>query len=90
MATGRIRFDGDFVVAPKPALRPGGWYLGFRCARCGEHFALVEDPTGSGEIATAGEAVFRTVCPGCAQAHDYLAADLVVFEAAQGGPVSTA
>ena len=87
---GQIRFTGEFTVAPKPGLRPGGWYVGFRCDHCGEHFPLIEDPTDSGDIQTSGDAVFEAVCPGCGRAHDYRAAELVVFEAAQGGPVSTA
>lgn len=85
-----ILFTGRFLAAPKQALRPGAWYIGFRCADCGEHFAIMDEPTDSGEITLSGNATFDAVCPNCARARSYAAAELVVFEAAQGGPASTA
>ncbi len=85
-----ISFTGRFAVAPKQALRPGGWYIGFRCAKCGEHFAIMDEPTGGGDVGLSGNAAFDAVCPNCSAPGAYSAADLVVFEAAQGGPASTA
>lgn len=85
-----ISFAGHFPVESKQALRPGGWYIGFRCVKCGEHFAIMDEPTGGGEVGLSGTAAFEAVCPNCAAPRTYSAADLVVFEAAQGGPASTA
>ncbi|MGJ0505934.1 MAG: hypothetical protein ACR652_02120 [Methylocystis sp.] len=85
-----MSFNGDFAVSARPALRPGGWYLGFRCPHCGEHFAILDDPTDSGAMRLSGAATFHAVCPNCEEARDYTVADMVVFESAQGGPASTA
>lgn len=85
-----ISFNGRFDVASKQTLRPGGWYIGFRCAACGEHFAIMDEPTDSGEISLSGSGAFDAVCPNCSRSRSYSAAELVVFEAAQGGPASTA
>jgi hypothetical protein len=84
-----IGFNGDFTVAARQTLRPGGWYIGFLCASCGQHFAIMEDPTGSGELGFTGAGRFRTICPGCEQAQEFGVADMVVFQSAQGGPSST-
>jgi len=50
----------------------------------------MEDPTDTGEVELSGDAAFKVVCPGCAKSNEYSAADLILFEAAQGGPTSTA
>jgi hypothetical protein len=84
-----IEFNGDFDVAPKESLRPGGWYLGFACPGCSRHFAILDEPTNSGEVGLSGNAVFHVQCPNCGHAADYKVEDLVIFESAQGGSVST-
>lgn len=85
-----IKFTGDFPSEPRQSLRPGGWYIGFLCRHCRKHFAIMEDPTDTGEVELSGDAAFKVVCPGCAKSNEYSAADLILFEAAQGGPTSTA
>lgn len=85
-----IKFTGDFNLVTKESLRPGGWYIGFACRRCRQHFAIMDDPTDTGELSLSGQAAFKAVCPNCGESNDYVVADLVVFEAAQGGPTSTA
>ncbi len=86
----QIGFWGDFPAVARQALRPGGWYIGFRCSGCGQHFAVMDDPTDSGVLDLSGDAHFHAVCPNCVDGRDYSVSDLVVFEAAQGGPTSTA
>ena len=85
-----IAFTGEFQVEVLTSMTPGGWYIGFSCGKCRRHFAIMDDPTDSGHIRFAGSARFHADCPNCGYANDYLVADLVLFEAAQGGPVSTA
>ncbi|ARN83603.1 hypothetical protein [Methylocystis bryophila] len=85
-----MAFRGTFDVNSLPGMRPGGWYIGFACRNCRRHFAIMDDPTGSGQIRFAGDAAFRAACPNCEASHDFRVAELVLFEAAQGGPVSTA
>jgi hypothetical protein len=85
-----ISFNGDFPVATRQTLRPGGRYIGFLCAACRQHFAIMDDPTDSGALKFSGAARFRAVCPNCQQGRDYGVADMVVFATAQGGPSSTA
>jgi hypothetical protein len=85
-----ISFNGDFAVVARTTMRPGGWHIGFLCPKCGLHFAVMEDPTESGALTFSGTARFQARCPRCEQEREYSAADLVVFEAAQGGPTSSA
>lgn len=86
----QVSFTGRFDVVSRQSLSPGGWYIGFRCRRCRQHFAIMDEPTNSGELGLSGDAVFHASCPSCGQSSDYTAADLVLFESAQGGPTSTA
>lgn len=85
-----ISFNGDFAVSARQTLRPGGWYIGFLCPKCRQHFAIMEDPTDSGALRLTGAGRFRAVCPNCEEGQDYAVADMAVFEASQGGPSSTA
>jgi hypothetical protein len=89
MAQG-IQFTGSYDAAPLSSLIPGDWYLGFACAHCRRHFAILNEPTNTGALQISGTALFRAVCPECGNSAEYLAADLVQFQAAQGGPMSTA
>jgi len=84
-----IEFKGDFPVVAKESLRPGGWYVGFSCRACGQHFAILDEPTNTGELGLSGDATFHVECPNCGGAHDYAVPDLVIFESAQGGSIST-
>ena len=86
----QIAFSGEFDVKTMAGMRPGGWYIGAACRNCRSHFAMMDDPTNGGHVRLAGDAVFHAACPNCGVANDYSVADLVLFEAAQGGSVSTA
>jgi hypothetical protein len=81
-----LRFDGDFPAEAKRMLVPSGRYIGFRCSACGELFAILDDFTRDGDISTSGDGRFNVTCPGCNAVNRRDAADLVLFEAATGGP----
>jgi hypothetical protein len=51
---------------------------------------MMDDPTNGGHACLAGSVIFHATCPNCGAVNDYPVADLVLFEAAQGGAVSTA
>ncbi len=85
-----LSFNGDLSVVTLQTLRPGGWYIGFQCPRCSQHFAIMDEPTGSGALRLSGPARFQAVCPNCEETRAYAVSDMVVFQAAQGGPTSTA
>jgi hypothetical protein len=85
-----ISFSGAFPVVARTTMRPGGWHIGFLCPNCRLHFAVMEDPTESGALTLSGPARFQATCPHCKQEREYPVADMVVFEAAQGGPTSSA
>jgi hypothetical protein len=89
MATG-IQFTGRFAAEPLSALVPGAWYIGFACKRCREHFAILNEPTNTGRLQLSGDAVISASCPSCGVSEDYPAGELTQFQAAQGGPISTA
>ncbi len=77
-----LEFRGLFkppVVAQKV---PGHWYLGFRCRACYETFAVMDDPTGEGEVEPMGEGLFEVACPVCGAPNRYAAGDLLVFQSA--------
>jgi hypothetical protein len=88
MAPG-VRFTGEFRSAPLSALLPGHWYIGLGCARCGGRFAIMNNPDVAGEIAISGDAVFEVGCPNCGDNARYRATDLVSFQSAQGGSISS-
>lgn len=85
-----IHFTGAYDVAALPALVPGGWYIGFACKHCRQHFAILSEPTGTGALEISGAATFSVTCPNCDTRDEYSATDLRQFQAAQGGPSSTA
>jgi hypothetical protein len=85
-----IRLTGAFNVTALPALVPGSWYIGFACKQCRQHFAILNEPTGTGTLEISGPASFTATCPNCGACGDYSATELVQFQAAQGGPSSTA
>ena len=85
-----IQFTGAYEVSALPALIPGNWYIGFACKTCRQHFAILNEPTGTGALELSGRATFRATCPNCETSGEYSASELVQFEAAQGGPTSTA
>ncbi|WP_442755712.1 hypothetical protein ACNHKD_03370 [Methylocystis sp. JAN1] len=88
MAAG-IRFAGEFEAASLAALVPGHWYIGVACVRCGGHFAIMNEPSGTGNLEISGDALFDAACPNCGESAKYRVTDLVTFQAAQGGPIST-
>jgi len=85
-----VQFTGAYLAEPLSSLTPGSWYIGFECVHCHQHFALMNDPTNSGDLHCSGTANFNAACPNCGVRGDYPATDLVPFAAAQGGPTSTA
>lgn len=80
-----LEFRGDFPVTPKRMMGPGDWYLGFRCVGCGNRFAILDDPTGTGGMLTTGDALFKAQCPGCGADGAYPTEALLTFQATTGG-----
>ncbi len=85
-----IRFTGAYEVSALPALIPGSWYIGFACKKCRQHFAILNEPTGTDALEITGPATFNVTCPNCDTPGEYSATDIKQFQAAQGGPSSTA
>jgi hypothetical protein len=85
-----VRFSGAYDVSTLPALIPGNWYIGLAGKKCRKHFAILNEPTGTGALDISGTASFSATCPNCDASGDYSASELVQFQAAQGGPTSTA
>lgn len=85
----RIDFSGRFEPAARRMLTPGSSYIGFRCRSCGQHFALMDDIPGPGDLKLGGSAQFDMQCPMCGARAAYGVGDLATFIAAQGGAAST-
>ncbi|WP_424360298.1 hypothetical protein [Methylocystis parvus] len=88
MAPG-IRFTGEFEAASLSALIPGHWYVGLACVRCGGRFAIMNEPSNTGIVEISGDAQFHAVCPNCGERAKYRAEDIISFQSAQGGSIST-
>jgi predicted nucleic-acid-binding Zn-ribbon protein len=50
-------------------VKPGEWYFGFDCAKCGQRFAVFDDPS-KGTINFNGAAHIQVACSHCD--HDQL------------------
>ena len=80
-----ILFQGAFRAYAKRQLVPGSWYVGFACVACRYRFALIDDPTNSGAVATGGDATIDIECAQCGERGVYDASALVLFQAPIGG-----
>ncbi|HVB89346.1 MAG TPA: hypothetical protein VND97_04020 [Beijerinckiaceae bacterium] len=80
-----LTFRGDFETQPKTSLAPGAWYLGFRCQRCGAGVAILDDPTGTGELTLLGDARLQVSCPACSTLALYTPTQMRTFQSPVGG-----
>lgn len=80
-----LTFTGDFNAQTKTALAPGNWYLGFLCQGCGAGVAVLDDPTGTGELSVGGQGRLHVMCPACRTKAVYEPAQMRVFQSPVGG-----
>jgi hypothetical protein len=77
-----IAFNGLFRVIAMRLVTPGNWYIGFRSRVSGKLFAVLDDPTGTGELRAGGNGTFEVQTPETGSIEVFSAADLLVFQAA--------
>jgi hypothetical protein len=77
-----IAFNGLFRVIAMRLVTPGNWYLGFRSQVSGKLFAILDDPTGSGEVRAGGNGSFEVQTPDTGSIERFSAAEIRVFQAA--------
>jgi hypothetical protein len=77
-----IAFNGLFRVIALRLVTPGNWYLGFRSQVSGKLFAILDDPTGSGEVRAGGNGSFEVQTPDTGSIERFSAAEIRVFQAA--------
>jgi uncharacterized linocin/CFP29 family protein len=77
-----ILFNGPFKVIALRLVTPGNWYIGFRSQVSGRVFAMLDDPTGTGEVRVSGNGTFEVQTPEAGAIETFSGADLVVFQAA--------
>lgn len=77
-----IVFNGPFKVIALRLVTPGNWYIGFRSNASGRLFAMLDDPTGTGEVRVGGNGTFDVETPETGTIERFSGADLVVFQAA--------
>jgi hypothetical protein len=77
-----IAFNGLFRVIAMRLVTPGNWYLGFRSQVSGKLFAVLDDPTGSGDLRAGGSGTFEVQTPETGSIERFSAADMRVFQAA--------
>jgi len=77
-----IAFNGMFRVIAMRLVTPGNWYIGFRSKASGRLFAILDDPTGTGELRAGGSGTFEVQTPETGSIESFSGADLLVFQAA--------
>jgi hypothetical protein len=77
-----IAFNGLFRVIAMRLVTPGNWYIGFRSQVSGKLFAVLDDPTGTGELRVGGNGTFEVQTPETGSIEVFSGADLRVFQAA--------
>jgi hypothetical protein len=77
-----IAFNGLFRVIAMRLVTPGNWYIGFRSQVSGKLFAVLDDPTGTGELRVGGDGTFEVQTPETGSIEVFSAADLRIFQAA--------
>jgi hypothetical protein len=77
-----IAFNGLFRVIAMRLVTPGNWYIGFRSQVSGRLFAVLDDPTGTGELRVGGNGTFEVQTPEVGAIETISGADLLVFQAA--------
>ena len=58
-----IIFNGLFRVIAMRLVTPGNWYIGFRSKVSGKLFAILDDPTGTGQLRAGGSGTFEVETP---------------------------
>jgi hypothetical protein len=77
-----IAFNGLFRVIAMRLVTPGNWYIGFRSQVSAKLFAVLDDPTGTGEVRVGGDGTFEVQTPETGSIEVFSAADLRIFQAA--------
>jgi hypothetical protein len=77
-----IAFNGLFRVVAMRLVTPGNWYIGFRSQVSGKLFAILDDPTGTGDLRVGGGGTFEVETPETGSIERFAGADLLVFQAA--------
>ena len=77
-----VIFNGLFRVIAMRLVTPGNWYIGFRSKVSGKLFAILDDPTGTGQLRAGGSGTFEVETPETGSIERFSGADLLVFQAA--------
>jgi hypothetical protein len=77
-----IAFNGLFRVVAMRLVTPGNWYLGFRSQVSGRLFAILDEPTGTGQVRVGGDGSFEVQTPETGSIERFSAGDMRVFQAA--------
>ena len=85
-ATAELLFNGTFHVAALRLISPANWYIGVQSAATGKVYAILPEPTGTGNIRTGGTGSFSVENPDTGESERFSAKDLVVFQAATALP----
>lgn len=86
MAGAEILFNGRLSADALRLINPGGWYIGVRSPETRKVYAILPDPTGSGDVTVGGDAELAVANPETGKTEQFRAADLVVFQAATAMP----
>jgi hypothetical protein len=77
-----VAFNGLFRVIALRLVTPGNWYLGFRSQVSGRLFAILDEPTATGEVRVGGDGTFEVQTPETGSIERFAATDMRVFQAA--------
>lgn len=86
MSEGEILFNGSFSADALRLINPGNWYIGVTSPATGKVYALIPEPTGTGQVRVGGNGTFAVTNPDTGAVEQFRATDLVVYQAATALP----
>ena len=86
MSDAEILFNGRVSVDALRLINPGAWYIGVKSPETNKVYAILPEPTGTGDLRVGGNGELSVRNPDTGTIEQIRAADLVVFQAATALP----
>lgn len=85
-AKAELLFNGDWAADALRLVNPGNWYIGLQSPGTKKVYALLPDPTGTGDVTLGGTGTLAITNPDTAEVETFRATDLVIYQAATALP----
>ena len=81
-----LLFNGQWSADALRLINPGGWYVGVKSPATGKVYAILPEPSGTGQVRLGGNGRLGITNPDTGDVEQFVASDLVVFQAATALP----